>query len=80
MCKAAADLTGQRFGMLTANGKVVKGHYSNGRPIVLWDCECDCGKHRDVEIAKLTTGLVKHCGCKPANNPFNKFFRNHEKI
>ncbi len=55
-----ADLTGQRFGRLTALYHVnrpdrVKGSY--------WHCRCDCGKELDVYAQSLLRGLSQSCGC-----------------
>ena len=49
------DLTGQRFGMLTAI-EWTKG----GR----WRCICDCGNETIVDTRNLITGHTKSCGCK----------------
>lgn len=55
------DLTGQRFGQLTAlapAGKV--GSMS------AWRCLCDCGKETVVTIGHLRNGTTSSCGCKPS--------------
>lgn len=54
------DLTGQRFGQLTAlvpAGK--KGSMS------AWLCRCDCGRETVVTIGHLRNGTTTSCGCKP---------------
>lgn len=48
------NLTGKRFGRL----KVLA--YSNDK---YWDCQCDCGKTKQVHGASLRGGLTKSCGC-----------------
>lgn len=48
------DLTGQRFGRLTAL-EYVGGRY--------WLCRCDCGNSHRVHGSNLVGGLVKSCGC-----------------
>ena len=53
------DLTGQRFGRLTAVGKA--GSDKHGQSI--WACQCDCGRKTDVNIASLREGHTKSCGC-----------------
>lgn len=55
------DLTGQKFGRLTA----IKKHTSriNGRSIVSWICNCDCGGESNVTANNLTRGKSKSCGC-----------------
>lgn len=54
-----ADLTGRRFGRLTAvqyEGK----RTSNGRT---WVCRCDCGAERTVPANSLRSGNTTSCGC-----------------
>ena len=53
------DLTGQKFGKLTALYPTNK--YKNSH--VLWHCRCDCGKELDVLGASLISGNTKSCGC-----------------
>ena len=53
-----ADLTGQRFGMLTALEKVKLGHSK-----YKWKCKCDCGNMTYVRTGHLTSGNIKSCGC-----------------
>lgn len=53
------DITGQRFGRLTAI-KVV-GRNSHGQ--ILWECKCDCGAIRNVVTRNLVSGGSKSCGC-----------------
>jgi len=52
------DLTGQKFGKLTA----IKPLYKvNGG--MLWECKCDCGNSHNVIATRLFNGHVKSCGC-----------------
>lgn len=54
-----ADLTGQKFGLLTAlyrNGKNKEGRY-------MWRCKCECGNEYDVAASSLTSGNTRSCGC-----------------
>ena len=53
------DLTGQRFGRLTAikRAYVDKDHESH------WLCKCDCGNEVIVGIGCLNHGTTKSCGC-----------------
>ena len=59
MKKPKYDLTGLKFGRLTVLGdsgvRTVKG--------AMWDCECDCGRHKLYSTSELRTGNVKSCGC-----------------
>ena len=53
------DLTGKRFGRLTAKfvcGKSKDRHY-------LWHCVCDCGNEVVVPSNGLTCRHTKSCGC-----------------
>lgn len=54
----AIDLTGQRFGRLTAESRVGS---QNG--CALWLCRCDCGKSVKVQTRRLRSGNTKSCGC-----------------
>lgn len=53
------DITGKRFGKLTAIRE--DGRDTHG--IILWLCECECGETCHVRSADLRHGLVKSCGC-----------------
>lgn len=58
MTRLRIDLTGQRFGRLTALtflGKV-KGNDS-------WLCRCDCGVEKRITQANLRGGYTQSCGC-----------------
>lgn len=52
------DLTGQRFGRLTANKHIgfKLGH-------AIWRCLCDCGNTTDVLRTGLCNGATQSCGC-----------------
>lgn len=52
------DLTGIRFGFLTA---ISPENHSN------WDCICDCGNHKLVKSSDLIRGFTTSCGCKSNN-------------
>jgi len=49
------DLTGMKFGRLTALTRIPK--------IRRWVCKCDCGTVRDFNTSNLTSGISKSCGC-----------------
>jgi hypothetical protein len=57
--KQEVDITGRRFGRLTA---LYRDGYSNGWQLV-WVCRCDCGKTVRVEKNNLLRGRTKSCGC-----------------
>lgn len=61
------DLTGKRFGKITAVeyvGAKKYGHDSNGNVLSrsLWLCQCDCGRSKIVDSNCLNRGLVSSCG------------------
>lgn len=52
------DLTGQKFGKLTALYPVKdKTHRAR------WHCVCECGNEKDVLQQNLSNGHVQSCGC-----------------
>lgn len=54
------DLTGQRFGRLTALYHLNKEDRSKNS---YWHCRCDCGNELDVYTGSLLRGLTQSCGC-----------------
>lgn len=53
------DITGMRFGKLTAiepDGHVIRGS-------AVWLCRCDCGGKVHTPLHQLTAGYRKSCGC-----------------
>jgi hypothetical protein len=52
------DISGMRFGMLTALGKV---RVENTNAV--WNCKCDCGKITEALACNLKKGHTKSCGC-----------------
>ena len=55
------DLTGKKFGKLTAL-RTVK-NTSNTDNHAMWLCSCECGGEKIVQSHKLLRGDVKSCGC-----------------
>jgi len=53
------DLTGKKFGRLTAIHPVAK----EGSRKRFWRCRCDCGNETVVEEFHLKSGHTKSCGC-----------------
>lgn len=52
------DLTGKKFGKLTAiayDGKRGRKAY--------WVCQCECGKLKEVRADSLKSGKIQSCGC-----------------
>nr|DAO06898.1 MAG TPA: hypothetical protein [Caudoviricetes sp.] len=58
------DLTGMRFGRLTAE-KIIGRNVSEGK---LWLCHCDCGNTIVVSARSLLSGNTKSCGCLKKEN------------
>lgn len=54
------DLTGQRFGKLTALERIKR----EGCRGALWRCECDCGNTTEVFVSNLTRKHTTSCGCE----------------
>lgn len=62
------DVTGMRFGMLTAvepTGETLRGS-------AVWRCRCDCGGEVLAPLGQLTAGYRKSCGClgRPVRKDF----------
>lgn len=53
------DLTGQKFGRLTA----VRPTMERKRGYVVWECHCDCGNTAFVPSGWLLSGSLQSCGC-----------------
>lgn len=57
--KKVSDITGEKFGRLTAiesTGKRVSGGY-------IWRCQCDCGNFTEHPVGALNYGSAVSCGC-----------------
>lgn len=57
------DLTGMRFGGLTAI-KYIGKRGSPGNYKRAWLCLCDCGNRCEVTLSDLVTGNTQTCGCQ----------------
>lgn len=57
----AKDLTGQKFGRLTAK-YLVYGR-RNGVSVRYWVCQCECGNEVVVGQGNLISGNTSSCGC-----------------
>jgi len=53
------NLTGRKFGRLTALHAIKKDKWGN----CIWECICECGNFHEVITAKLKNGHTKSCGC-----------------
>lgn len=60
---AALDLTGQKFGRLTAIRFLEKRRLPYGWTKRIWECKCECGRVANVSVSHLRTGHTTSCGC-----------------
>lgn len=63
--KLSKDITGQRYGRLTALHRA--GKPTPTRPSYSWLCQCDCGKKTTVRLNDLASGNTTSCGCAQAD-------------
>lgn len=63
------DLTGKKFGRLTALERVDDEYTQSGKKKVMWKCLCDCGNIFVAQSTNLTklNGGTKSCGCLKIN-------------
>ena len=54
------DITGERFGMLTA---IKDTGEKNSSGCHLWECRCDCGGSVITTVGNLRFGTKWNCGC-----------------
>jgi len=66
--RGAKDISGFRFGMLTA---VKFSVVLNGKR--MWDCSCDCGKYVRVRLTHLMSGATTGCGCAKKEASIKRF-------
>ena len=62
------DLTGRRFGRLTAMWPTAK---RDRKGSIYWHCRCDCGNETDVTESGLVHGNYRSCGCLKSENQKN---------
>lgn len=53
------NLLGQRFGMLTVEGR----DFTTPKRVA-WTCRCDCGTQKVALSHNLMSGATSHCGCR----------------
>lgn len=58
---AYTNITGQRFGRLTALYPTAE---RSARGSVVWHCRCDCGNETDAAYNDLMYANLKSCGCQ----------------
>lgn len=69
--KIRKDITGQKFGLLTAIKPIEKG--KNGTK---WLCQCECGNFHTTTVTYLLNGDCKSCGCYKYE-PFKEMITKH---
>ena len=57
------DLTNEHFDKLTVIKRAPDKTFSNGRRIVQWVCQCECGNTRIATTNDLRSGDAHSCGC-----------------
>lgn len=65
MGRKPQDLSGRRFGLLTAQYPTEQ---RDKRGSVYWHCVCDCGNTIEVSAAALVQGINRSCGCLKNKN------------
>lgn len=56
-----ANLVNQRFGNLTVLRMKGTKETSSGANLVVWECECDCGRHVEAITSELKSGIKRAC-------------------
>lgn len=66
------DITGERYGRLTAIKRLDKKYHGT----YYWLFKCDCGNYKESPANRVRSGLVKSCGClqKPHGDTGNRLF------
>ena len=59
------DLTGQKFGKLTALYPIYSGDKNKHTK---WICKCDCGNVVSIDMGNLRSGKSQSCGCTNSSN------------
>ncbi|MCT6924120.1 hypothetical protein [Metasolibacillus sp.] len=75
MTRKNVDLTGQKFGRLTA--KYPTDQRKQGK--IVWYCECECGGHAYVSTSYLTNGDTRSCGCLKVEQDISNIREGYEK-
>lgn len=65
------DITGQKFGNLTAIRRANSKRQNCGKLVTYWECICDCGNKKIVRRDQLMDGTIKSCGCLKRKYKYN---------
>lgn len=71
----STDLTGKKFGKLTA--VIINGKHKDGSCI--WLCRCDCGKETNAISHTLKSGRKKSCGCLKSSHILKRIEKHIDK-
>lgn len=69
------DITGQRFGRLTA----IRYSHTGKENRAVWLCKCDCGRYVAVPGKSLRTGNTTSCGCLNIENSTERIVKFNTK-
>lgn len=58
MARKLEDITGQKFGRLTAIGG-----YDRSTGVTYWDFQCECGTVKSIPARSVKNGAISSCGC-----------------
>ena len=64
------ELCGQRFGSLFVVSRATDTG-GGKKPVVKWECLCDCGKKVAVKSDCLLSGHTKSCGCQKIKHGYS---------
>lgn len=74
--RKATDLTGQKFGKLTAIKRVEN---SPQNAVARWLCRCECGVEKIMYASNLTEGATTSCGCSKGGGSTERWTKNQDK-
>ncbi|MDD6827938.1 MAG: hypothetical protein PUE12_17865 [Oscillospiraceae bacterium] len=74
------DLTGRKFGRLTALYENKDDPRKEKYRFSIWHCVCDCGNECDVFGTSLTQGKTKSCGCLQKDTVSKMFTKDIRKF
>lgn len=57
------DVSGKKYGRLTAIRKAGIKEYKSGKKRVVWECKCECGNTIFTTAYLLEKGKTRSCGC-----------------
>ena len=68
------DITGNKYGRLTVLHRTDDAITKSGYKKIMYTCQCECGKQKNIASAALKSGATKSCGC--LNQDSNRKLRN----